>query len=1030
MGEGYAGAALRVAPVQRRSVDYASWNEALGQAFFSEERAGQLVYLDRDDHAFGKACEVLGLNADDEALASLAGAVRSRICWRRTQRAAFAEYDIMTKCWLFQRRRALRDHGEVPLPPHIALLTAMSIAAESMGARGNNGDATPSGYYSQLEALLDVPKSESSRLRLSFAESTEAYWEALSVWLEDQGGERGLPSAYALMHRYVGLPISQALIRDTERRNLEKFFDEQGFVAGTAVPPAEMNAALDVWVSSVGSSANQALRKMWETASSRDRITDLALAQFSTWEGPDGLSAGGNQSARGARCLLTWRSERKFLSSISKFGLVAMHGAVDGGSGTIETQDGAELGVSFRAAGNGSLGIDFGGNDVDSLSLIGSDIKIRTATDRLLRRIPKNVVIFVRDALTASYVEVDRALAGSEARILIKQTDQLEVKVDAILDDAAQPGFCKVAGGQQGIPEGWTGYLGVTFLRSPASELLAGRDLFAFQPRLTTQMSLQGGLKLPGRMQRWSAAASLTLVVTSDDDIPLDLYRIERDPESLRNVETRVRQGLQPPVELPVDDLRAGLADFTLSLRHGAKNLQNMQIRLRGSGTGEANTTWVTRNLAHAVGEPLWPLKSVEDSDEAIGWIDGSSVEAEPVESGASGLAVSAKLSWTDPSNVTPRRGKLRLPGPAADSCIVTGTHRFIFPTFDGKYPKTEWMYGECLGCGMSKRQPTRFKKAAKSEHPESTWRKPLEPPVREASGPNWTAFLDALVYMGGGTRRDFSMLARQIEDSALFERQLLHALESLAVIEVQRDEELEVLAWEVAIQGIAGLGQESWILTGAWTKPEKNQLRDAVENAGGDISVIDPSTQGTTRIEGIVIEAMPAVADELVSPDYITPHAAHKLAAVLPPLSQVLRELPRQSFPSAPNYEYFNLQNASWAEIEDATVPGLYRLPRVYGSGYFLRTQRDIGEGSGARVWAELGKHLAASALGWHLLAYNPETMVLRVPLGADLPGLYGRAAVLASGKLPASDLRSYSLSYIGLTPETASLLIRKLTS
>jgi len=59
--------------------------------------------------------------------------------------------------------------------------------------------------------------------------------------------------------------------------------------------------------------------------------------------------------------------------------------------------------------------------------------------------------------------------------------------------------------------------------------------------------------------------------------------------------------------------------------------------------------------------------------------------------------------------------------------------------------------------------------------------------------------------------------------------------------------------------------------------------------------------------------------------------------------------------------------------------------------------------ERAAATSTVQLSKHAAALILKEQpLLAYNKATEELKVPLGADLPGLYGRAAVLASGLLP----------------------------
>jgi hypothetical protein len=62
------------------------------------------------------------------------------------------------------------------------------------------------------------------------------------------------------------------------------------------------------------------------------------------------------------------------------------------------------------------------------------------------------------------------------------------------------------------------------------------------------------------------------------------------------------------------------------------------------------------------------------------------------------------------------------------------------------------------------------------------------------------------------------------------------------------------------------------------------------------------------------------------------------------------------------------------------------------------------------ATATVQLSKHAAALILKERpLMAYNRATEELTVPLGADLPVLYGRAAVLCSGLLPVAAGRQF---------------------
>ena len=83
-----------------------------------------------------------------------------------------------------------------------------------------------------------------------------------------------------------------------------------------------------------------------------------------------------------------------------------------------------------------------------------------------------------------------------------------------------------------------------------------------------------------------------------------------------------------------------------------------------------------------------------------------------------------------------------------------------------------------------------------------------------------------------------------------------------------------------------------------------------------------------------------------------------------------------------------------------------------------------DVENGTMRRVDVRLAKHAAALAEGERMAGYDDTTRTLYLPLGADLPGLYGRAAVLCSGLLPSEDERQRVTRYHDVPQEIAEHL------
>ena len=150
----------------------------------------------------------------------------------------------------------------------------------------------------------------------------------------------------------------------------------------------------------------------------------------------------------------------------------------------------------------------------------------------------------------------------------------------------------------------------------------------------------------------------------------------------------------------------------------------------------------------------------------------------------------------------------------------------------------------------------------------------------------------------------------------------------------------------------------------------------------------------------------------------------------MLLPLSQLEADLPRIPLPGASRILKFDVASASWTAVAYTADPGAYRLESAFAVTSVFRNEVDISRGLAALGSVQLIKHIAARHAGTPLLAYDESQQALAVPLGADLPGLYGRAAVLCSGLLPRPVRRQHQLVYTGVPLPIADGLADLLTS
>lgn len=1005
---------------------YSAWNEALTHEYFNSQFAGAPVYLYPDDTRMALVAKRLGVSSEDP-IADLAAAVRSTL--RFADSDPLREHSQLARKWWRSRRRKSLVDPPVP-PPFIALLTLFSAAAERMGGDKN---IAANAYYPHLHALLGVKKrADKDRLQKSFMTHSEEMWTSLNGWLDSYDGSLGLPTAFALSYRFVGLPISQAIVREADRTALRSFFNEFGLPPGTDLPAGDLRPLLQTWIDQTNSSATSRLRSMWANKSSHSRLADVVATELSQWDGSGASNAvGGAAVGRTSLCLNvnSFPAPRLESTVIATFPGVEDTDSItiDGNKGRVEMEAIQLMGNRIRP--RQPVPVDLGSLLVGLLTL-----RVPGAESPSIR-LPRRIVTLRRDQLLGYFVESDQVSLGEDYLVLARDDRSLPEKVSGLLEKHARPGWQPVNQKLRGVPEGWVLFRNVQLLSAPATP--GHSDLTPLVPLIRTKLTIDGGFRFPGRVTRWSTAVPPEIRALADvDDISVALtskWTVDDKPVQAEWVsDTGVIL-----VDLKFLSLKEG--DYEVLLKSGDTEIQSLQLRLRSGSTPDDAAWQRAPRLSHNLAYPLDALTARDHSEVEVEWaIDGA--WATPISNEADFSSVAASPWWLKAPSDKETGRQLAIPPLDGKSCVFTGQHRIVIPQTPARQQtrrelRNQFHIGRCDGCGLIRRYPAVPPRRTETLLPDAqvqvTERAAL--PAASAVGlaeVSWDVALDGLVHAGGGSVTALRSMASQVEGTALFVDNFTRGLEALAHVEVERDERLEVTRWEVALKSLAELPDKRHLVCGGWNALELKELAVAVRSAGGQFTSESRNGLTVRTITGLEtqdLESLDVVANDDV---YLAPEAALAIAKLLPSLSEIEEALPRIPLPETKSIKWFDIERSRWQSVKNAERPGAYRLISRFTTIDVFRTESDIADRSAARGSVQLNKHLAARAGGRPLLTYDRSTSIASVPLGCDLPSLFGRAAVLCSGWLPDPDKSRALLSYREVPASVAGVLSHRLST
>lgn len=983
--------------------EYESVSEAIADVMFGSAFAGRPVYALADSETLSRVLAAADVEGDGAT--ALARIVRTRI---HLDEAGVAPFRSIVEATKRHAERALET------PPTLPLLVLLTHAAEQMQA---DEDLAPHNYYSRLHRLLHVPIDSYQRVENDYRRCAELLWGSLNSWLEAWEGERGIPTAYAIGgHAFIGLPMSQAVVRQHDRGGLHELFALEGLSPGLRISPADMSAAMDPYAIASPSPLSAHLSRLWRVPSARARIVEAACVELEAWDG-SGIEAVASIRQVATTRLLAF--VRTFPRKSVEFNLMLPYRSDSPSIATFDLPHG-QVTVPTVSGPGGSTRLS-GVEGVSATSLVGERLTGQYGDEggRRFERLPKRVAALRWDDLQGAFVEVERVSLGEDSVVLVRSDARQRVEQHLAL--CARPGWQELVS-LPGAPDGWIVYQGVQIIAAP--ERQPHPDLLPLVPRARTSLSLRGGFSLPGLLRKWSTLEppEVLALAAGASSVGIRIYRGLRADDSQLVAEAYDANEL---VILTLSD--KNLVDgeyFVVMVVDGASRAAStVLLRLRSANTPQFRVEDVDIRLVYSPESgPRWPISA--GPADWPSFVNGARI---------SGLPQPARYPLERIREFSPRQRTQATSGPpriqvgssmSNESCLATGMHRFRGPRVEPGMRSARSVEWECEGCGLVRRFAGTAWAARRREASDGqTVRSMAIPAVVESTDPDFEVAFDALNHVGTGSFEVFERIAAQVEGSGLFADSFLRRLEVVGHVDVTRDDSLRVSEWAVNSSTLVPIASERWVLIGS----RSTTLLDALaEHLGTQAEIVTSIDAELARVE--VAGRLPSSGLEDLGIRVLYESPAPAIAAALPYLSAVAPSLKRIVVPFYRSAEFWDTSSASWQRTESLMRPGAYRF-KDFGSTYAIRSSEDVEAGTIGLGNAQIVKHIANLWAGDPLVGYHSLSGSVVTPLGADLPALYGRALALSSGRAPREVEKHRMLQYPSVPGELAELVVDRVS-
>ncbi|AWK09574.1 hypothetical protein DDQ41_12325 [Streptomyces spongiicola] len=187
---------------------YNDWHEVLSAEFFGQDHKYRSAVLYVDGEVERDLAECYGIGT------SLAQTVADELNWDDPERVLFGRIKVRCAIWA--------GSGRTEPPPSLPVLALSVLAATRMAS--SDGMLKHNFYGRWIRLFGEQPDTGRAKKLVHAFEDVADMWEQLHNWLTETGGQYGASTISTDYNWKIGFPISQALVRSSDRQILTRFF--------------------------------------------------------------------------------------------------------------------------------------------------------------------------------------------------------------------------------------------------------------------------------------------------------------------------------------------------------------------------------------------------------------------------------------------------------------------------------------------------------------------------------------------------------------------------------------------------------------------------------------------------------------------------------------------------------------------------------------------------------------------------------------------------------------------------------------